>query len=414
MIFTAALVVALMTPTIRPAARPTIIAGEELEVSLLTVGPGAEVWERWSHNTIIITDRLQGTSESWNWGLFDFRQEDFLLRFIRGRMWYSMGGRATERDLALYRRRDRSMQVQRLNLPPAARAALRDSLRANDTDERRNYFYDYYLDNCSTRVRDALDQALGGVLERQFAEAPSGRTWRWETRRITSPDLPLYAGIFLGEGRPVDREMTRWQQFFLPVRLEEAMREVKVDDGSGAMVPLVASEETLHASTRFTDPAAPRRTWPFLLGMGLAGGLLLALLGRAAAGRWARIGFTALGTTWSFIAGVGSLVLLGLWFLTDHWATRSNENVLLLTPLSLVLAVGLPMAMRRTEKGEQRRGLHWLERLASITVAFAVVALLLKLLPRSQDNLEAIALVLPLQLGLFAGLVAARRSPDPD
>jgi hypothetical protein len=411
MILAAALLVALATPTIRPSDPPTV--GDELEVSLLTVGPGAEVWERWSHNTIIITDRIHGTSESWNWGLFDFRQEDFLLRFIRGRMWYSMGGRATDRDLALYRRRDRSMQLQRLNLPPAARVALRDSLRANDTDERRNYFYDYYRDNCSTRVRDALDMALGGVLERHFADLPSGRTWRWETRRITSPQLPLYLGILLGEGRPVDAEMTRWEEFFLPVRLEEGVREVRVDNGAGEMVPLVASEQTLHTSTRFTDPAEPRRTWPLLLGLGLAGGLILALLGRASAARWARTLFTLLGTTWSLLAGLGSLVLLGLWFLTDHWVSRSNENVLLLTPLSLILAVGLPVVLRRTEKGERRRGLHWMERMASITVALAVVALLLKLLPQSQYNLEAIALVLPLQLGLFAGLIAARRSPDP-
>ena len=85
----------------------------------------------------------------------------------------------------------------------------------------------------------------------------------------------------------------------------------------------------------------------------------------------------------------------------------------MLTPLSLILAVGLPVVLRRTEKGERRRGLHWMERMASITVALAVVALLLKLLPQSQYNLEAIALVLPLQLGLFAGLIAARRSPDP-
>ena len=63
MIFTAALLVTFVVPTIRPSDHLTVIPGDDLEVSLLTVGPGAEVWERWSHNTIIITDRLQGTSE---------------------------------------------------------------------------------------------------------------------------------------------------------------------------------------------------------------------------------------------------------------------------------------------------------------------------------------------------------------
>jgi hypothetical protein len=379
-------------------------AGEELVVDLLTVGPGPEVWERWGHNTIIITDRLHGTSTSYNWGLFDFQQENFLVRFVQGRMWYAMGGHTSDREIALYRRRDRSMRVQQLNLPPAARRALRDSLVANDTDARRNYFYDYYRDNCSTRVRDALDVALGGALRRQFVAAPSGRTWRWETRRITAPDLLLYLGIMIGEGRPVEEFMSRWEQMFLPIRLEEAVREVTLRDSAGSERPLVAGEREIHRSSRFADPVEPRTTWPWLLGAGLVGGAILAVLGAASgASRAARLCFGIMATGWSLLAGTASLVLLGLWFLTDHWVARNNENVLLLTPLSLGLAVLIPMALR---VGDVRRARELARRVAMAVVVLAGAAFLLKMLPRTaQTNAELIGLLFPIHLGLRAGLV---------
>ena len=381
--------------------------GEELSVAVLTVGPGEAVWERWGHNTIIITDRIRGTSVSYNWGIFDFRQENFLLRFIQGRMWYAMWGRPAERDLALYRRDDRGMVLQVLALKPAARAALRSALEANDTDATRNYFYDYYRDNCSTRVRDALDAALGGALKAQFGSVSSGTTWRWETRRITGPDLPLYTGILLGEGRPVDASMSRWEQMFLPLRVLEALREVRVVDAAGATVPLVAAERELHRSSRYVEPPSPRVTWLWLVGGGVMLGLLLTGLGVASRTvRGARVLFGAVATSWSFAAGLGGLVLLGLWFLTDHWVSRANENVLLLTPLSLALVILVPLALGRNAA-------RWgppAVTVAKVVLAAAAVAFLLKLLPRtSQENMELIGMVVPVHAGLFFGLRSASR-----
>lgn len=379
-------------------------SGTGLSIGILTVGPGEEVWERWGHNTIVVNDRDRRASASYNWGLFDFRQEDFILRFVRGRMWYSMGSHRTDRDLALYVYRDRSMGMQDLALTPGQATALRDFLVWNDTEEHRHYHYNYYLDNCSTRVRDAIDRALDGQFRQQFDTMPSGHTWRWETRRILGWDLPLYVGINLALGHPVDAGMTAWQAMFLPVRLEEYLRMVRVRDADGGALPLVSAEETLNQSARFTDPAAPQRTWLPLVLAGLLGGGMFARLGNAGrTSRKARRWFSVLASVWSFVAGSLGLVLLGLWFLTDHWAATQNENVLLLTPLSLALVPLVPLALRG-RAGAGRIAV----KVASVVTALGAVALAIKILPWfHQYNLELIALILPVHAGVLWGLARA-------
>src|SRR5690606_31665962 len=136
-------------PTVQPPTRPSAEPGSELTISVLTMGVGAEVWERFGHNAIVVEDRAQGTSLAYNYGMFSFTQENFVLRFVQGRMTYWMEGFDTERDLARYVRRKRSVWQQELDLTPAERVAMRDALAWNAREENRYYKYDYYLDNCS-------------------------------------------------------------------------------------------------------------------------------------------------------------------------------------------------------------------------------------------------------------------------
>jgi hypothetical protein len=136
-------------------------------------------------------------------------------------------------------------------------------------------------------------------------------------------------------------------------------------------------------------------------------GLLLAGLGVAGRTvRGARVLFGAMATTWSLAASLGGLVLLGLWFLTDHWVSRANENVLLLTPLSLALVLLVPSALGRNAARWARPAVT----VAKVVLAVAAVAFLLKLLPRtSQTNMELIGMILPGHAGLYFGLRSANR-----
>jgi hypothetical protein len=373
--------------------------GSELVVYLMTMGEGDLVYERFGHNAIWIHDPVAGTDHTYNWGLFDFDQPAFLRRFVQGRMWYWMDAFDADRTARSYFSHNRSVWVQELNLTPGQRRDLADFLEWHRLPENRFYRYDYYHDNCSTRVRDALDRVLGGQLAQQTMGVPADATFRSHTRRVTVLAPITYTGLMIGLGPDVDREISVWEEMFLPLSMRESVRHLTVIDDLGQAVPLVRSERTLFAADRPPLPDAPPRWWPAYLTMGLAMAGLMLILGHfSARSAAARAGLAGLGAAWLLVAGVLGVVLAGLWGLTDHAAAYRNENLFHFNPLALPLAVVFPVLLYRPG-----RVLPWAVWLATAVAALSVLGLLLKPLPWFvQVNGEIIALALPVHLAIAA------------
>ncbi len=387
-------------PPDRPSTRPP-----ELTVYLMTMGPGKAVWERFGHNAIWIHDPVQGTDKAYNYGLFDLRQENFLVRFLQGRMWYWMQGFPAQSYVELYRRDNRSVWVQELEMPPPARRELQRFLEWNERPENRFYHYDYYRDNCSTRVRDALDRALGGRIRQETSELATGRTYRFHTRRLTANDPLIYTGLVMALGQPVDRPISAWDEMFLPLALREHLRSISVPGSDGRPTPLVRSEQTLFESTATPPPDRPPFWLPIYLGVGVVvGSVILALGALARRSRLARVGLIAVGGGWVLLVGLVGLILAGLWGFTDHAAAYDNENLLQANLLALGLLWLVPKAARRSATG--RPALL----LAAIVLGLSLLGLVLKVLPAVyQVNGEIIALALPIHLGVVGGLARLTR-----
>jgi hypothetical protein len=390
----------------RPAEIPSA-PPPELTVYLMTMGPGKQVWERFGHNAIWIHDPVRGTDQTYNYGLFDFHQENFLLRFIQGRMWYWMQGFPAQSYVAQYRRANRSVWVQELEIEPRARQELQQFLEWNERPENRFYHYDYYKDNCSTRVRDALDRALGGRIHESTYNSPTGRTYRFHTLRLTQNDPPIYTGLLLALGHPVDRPISVWEEMFLPLALREQVRKLTVVRADGSQVPLVKSERTLFESSEPTPPSMPPRWLPYyLIGGILVGGGAYGLATSASRSPLARRAFALIAGVWLFLTGAAGLVLVGLWGLTDHAAAYYNENVLHMNVLALPLLLLLPGLVR----AERTRAALWISLLIA---AISLVGLVLKLFPAFyQINGQIIALALPAHAGIAAGIWNLARAPS--
>ncbi|KGI78741.1 membrane protein [Oleiagrimonas soli] len=358
--------------------------GKDLQVALITYGPGAIYWERFGHDAIEIRDTVSGESVNFNYGVFDFDQKDFLLNFARGRMNYMMDAERSAPEIGWYVEQHRSVRRQMLNLSAAQAAQLRDFLLWNLRPENLHYRYDYYTSNCTTKVRDAFDRVLGGQLEKQLAARTGGQTYRQQTDRLMAAQPWLMLLLDLGLSHYADRPLNAWQESFLPVVLADQLTHARIRDAAGDR-PLIASDTMLAPNGLTPPPAtAPDLRLP-LLAAGAALGLALLLLGRSKR-RAARIGFGVLATLWLLLAGLAGLFMLALWTLTTHVAGWANANLLLFNPL----AWGLFAAVWRTRASRRAHLLAW------IIAALAALALLGNLTGLlMQRNLPWILLALP-------------------
>lgn len=403
-LFACAALMLLLNPLLRGDTPP--VPGSELSVYLMTFGPGEMIYERYSHNAIRIRDSRRGTDVAYNYGLFDMNESGFVMNFVSGRMMYWMEPWDTQKTAALYVRDNRTVSFQELSLTPGQRVKLRDFLEWNSREENKRYLYDYFTQNCSTKVRDVLDDAVGGQIKRQLQAVNTPHTYRWHSRRIGSYNFAVYLGLDAIMGHAVDRPLSAWGEGFLPLKLQEHLRRVMVSDEAGGLVPLVKREWVVYPSTRLAEAAEPPRMWPWLLIGGVIWGGVLALLGQLGrTRRWARILLASLATLWTFIIGAGGLVGVVFWALTSHTATYRNENLLQISPLALLLVVLIPaMALRRRWASQ---GSFWL---AVAILSLSVAGLILKILPSfRQVNSEIIMLMLPAHLGLLMAVVQLRR-----
>ncbi|MBW2524640.1 MAG: DUF4105 domain-containing protein [Deltaproteobacteria bacterium] len=381
------------TPDEEPEPEPEH-PGERLEVGVLTFGPGDHPFFKFGHNAIYVRDSRTKRDRVYNYGTFAFGRKSIFVRFWLGRFHYRLSRSSLRATLRGYQRRNRSVAMQKLNLTPAERWQLFQFLQWNHRKENRSYQYHYYLDNCSTRVRDVIDQVVDGRIH-EASRGPGTMTYRDHTLRLTADLPPELIALHVVMGARIDQPLTEWDEMFLPERLQHQLRKVTVVR-EGQVVPLVAEEHQVFTARRPPALAAPPRWHGYFLAAGCLGGALLAVAGRRGRERrWARVA-AALG-----LALVGLLFgLLGLgfcllWAISNHDVAYANENILHMAPW-LVALVGLSIGVARGRPRSIRRAFL----LSATAAASSVVGMAAKILPWfDQRNGEIIAFTLPVVMG---------------
>lgn len=309
------------------------------EAWLVTYGPGSEVWERFGHNALWIRDEALGIDHTFSFGYFEMDRPGFHRDFARGLMPYFGAASTAEREFAFYRQRQRSIDVQRLNLDPDQVRWLNRLLQDAIFPQPQYYDYHYYLANCSTWLRDLLDEVLGGTVAEQLQPSPARLNFRDHTRRLTAERFWMHTGIMLLLGPKVDRPRSAWEEAFLPESLAQWLETVEIDGQ-----PLIVERETLFASDVHDPPRYPAGPWLNSLLLGLLFAVLIAGPGRSGQGGWAllpwRIGLG--------LVGLAGVAVLTMWLGSGHDATWGNFMALLLNPLWWVfLLPGLIRLQRR-------------------------------------------------------------------
>ncbi len=366
-------------------------------VGVVTMQPGTIFFERFGHDAIVVVDPVTGAATSYNFGYFDPGEPDFITRFIRGEMMYYLVALPLEQDLGYYNESGRGASVQWLDLAPAQARALAADLAERAKPENARYRYDYYTANCATMVRDTLDKALGGGLHAQLSGRSRGNTYRSESVRLASPAPWMWLGFDLGLGPFADQPLSRWQEAFVPMRLADALRQVRNGEGR----PLVQDEQQLLAHRIAPEPAEQARAWwPWLvLGLGLAAAVI-ALRQRV------RL-LAALALPFWLFSTVAGALLVFLWAFSDHHAAWANRNLLQVSPLCVLLLPGAIALLRRRRPGPVFRYALW------AVAALSVAGLVLHWLSlQAQYNVQWIVLLLPAHAAL-AWVLGRRRSRFP-
>ncbi len=314
-------------------------------ISLLTIAPGTELYNTFGHSAIRIVDPLYQMDDIYNYGTFNFDEPGFYVKFTQGKLNYYLSAYDFRFAEGVYRDEKRYIIEQQFNLTAEMKDQVFLFLRRNYQPANRFYRYDFFFDNCATRIRDVFEETLGDQLTLSYNE----------TRQLTFRDyIDIYLknlpfsdyGIDLALGADTDRIATAREAVFLPDFLYEAFDDATIVI-DGETVPFVAKRDTL----LWFDPSLTQQEatpWPtiiiwFLLTLAVAA-TAYQWFAKAPAKRvfdWIDIGLFG-------FAGMVGLLIAFLWFGTDHKVTPENWNLLWAWP-SHIMVMGLLIISARKE-----------------------------------------------------------------
>lgn len=301
-------------------------------ISLLTGSPGTELYNTFGHSAIRIKDSRQGLDEVYNYGTFDFRTSNFYVKFARGKLDYMLSKETYKQFEAGFRYENRSVVEQVLNLTFDQKEKLYKLILENYKPENRFYRYDFFFDNCATRIRDLMTTAFGAEFTYNYPK-------EWETSNLTFRNLiDLYLtnhhwsdfGIDLALGLPTDAVASPSDYMFLPDYLAKGFETASIKR-DGEIIPF-AKKGVLIIPRKDIEPSVFMITPLKLMWTLFMIGAFLSYLSFKNALRihWFDVLY------FNVIGLVGWVVFL-LWFFTDHIATKDNLNLLWAVPVYLPL-----------------------------------------------------------------------------
>ncbi len=229
-------------------------ANDSIRVSLLTAAPGEMAYELFGHTGIRVklsTDESGKPSYDvvYHYGVFDFGAPHFLYRFVKGETDYSIGVAPYNVFINSYIWRGSSVCEQPLNLSSSEARRLHEALRVNMLPQNRIYRYNFFYDNCATRPRDKIEDAVSGVIEYLPVDT-ADVTFRALLRHYTRNYPWLTFGIELALGAPLDCPITYREQMFLPEVLQQAVGNARVEEKDGSMRALSGEPTTYSGGMR--------------------------------------------------------------------------------------------------------------------------------------------------------------------
>ncbi len=310
-----------------------ITLSESAAISVLTMGPGTNLNDSFGHSAFRISDTNQNIDVVYNYGVYNFDTPNFYLKFVKGQLMYQLDRTDFSLFYQHYSDQDRWIKEQVLNLTLKEKQELFDFIQKNYLPENRKYIYDFFFENCATRIRDVLAAVLKNklVFDKNFVSKT--HTFRQLIQKNVHWNSWGSFGMDLAIGAVVDRNASSWEHQFLPEYIFKALEKGQIKRGLGA-TDLVKKTSILNKKMA-KEKSETLLMSPFFI-ISLLAFIILGVTFKDyqnnSRSRWMDCGLYAL-------TGIIGIFLLLLWFATDHFATQNNYNLLWAVPLSLFFAI---------------------------------------------------------------------------
>jgi hypothetical protein len=290
------------------------------EISVLTIGSGHLLNDSFGHNAIRVKDSLYNFDLVFDYGRYDFESKGFYLNFARGKLDYMVGRSAFEDFLSFYKYQNRQVNEQQLNLSTKQKTAFYNFLTENMKPEKRYYPYDFFYNNCATKITDAIES----ILADQIKYSPPIAFKKETFRNLIRSDLNINSwgslAIDIALGSKIDQKATIKEHVFLPKNLYLLLEN---SIAASTNLKIVKKSKLLNSSTATTKTS--EGLFSPLVILSLIALLILFItfndFKKNNRSTWLDV------ILFAFTGFVG-LVLLLLWFATDHEATAYNYNLL--------------------------------------------------------------------------------------
>lgn len=311
----------MLSATLSVAGAQNTATNGHLSIELITIGPGPFYWEAFGHSALRIKNDNQ--DYMFGFGYFDFEEEDFFLKFAKGEMQYFLGAEQTEYELQKYQQQGRQIWSQTLNLSSGQKNTLVTRLNHLLKPENRYYHYDYFLDNCTSRIRDLLDEVTDNDISQTFTNIKSPVSWSGRTFPVVNQSW-MNLGIALGYGLPAYKSRNKWSLDVFPVDFAESLGQLSTQTGWN-QPPQIVFEPTVQQSM-FKQYDFLKTHYAMLLIVVLVLIFFFMRITRS---------FTM--KFWLIAQSIVGCLLLMLWFLTEHSVAKYNVNIMLFLPCAFLL-----------------------------------------------------------------------------
>lgn len=297
------------------------------QISVLTIGPGDNLNDAFGHNGI----RIKTTYSDivYDFGRYNFEDPNFYLNFAKGKLNYLQGKAYTNNVLDFYKSENRSIKEQILNLDAKQKKTLHAFLEANYAKNKGAYLYDFFYDNCATKIRDVVELASSNTIKYDLPTDYKSQTFRDLIQNNLNRNTWGSLGIDIALGAVIDREATPREHLFLPENIYKFFEKASINNQS-----LVSESKTLNQVNK------SKITGVFLFSPLVILTLLASFIGfitykdfkNNKRSKWLDVSIHVI------LGSIGLLLCL-LWFATDHSATANNYNLLWAFPISLIAVI---------------------------------------------------------------------------